>query len=157
MLVTFYHSTVSLGDVSRAGGSSAVWGSGAWPAELAAANHCSAALQCFGGVHMGYAVAAVVSCTGCEQILAEQAANGLAGSFYNTSADVSVYGLPFAFYPRNFLHQPAGWPVIFINGLSAAACAELLQYLTVANFLDSRSATLTLEVVTYNADLSVFG
>ena len=96
-------------------------------------------------------------CPGCQQIAAEQAANGVAGSFYNTSADVSVYGLPFAFYTRNFPHRPAGWPVIFINGLSAAACAELLQYLTVANFLDSRSATLTLEVVTYNADLSVFG
>ena len=92
-----------------------------------------------------------------QRVPAEQDADGVAGSFYNTSADVSIYGLPFAFYPRNFPHQPAGWPVIFINGLSAAACAELLQYLMVANFLDSRSATLTLEAVTYNAALRVFG
>lgn len=53
---------------------------------------------------------------------------------------------------------PDGYPVLLPVELSELRAAEALQYLLDGNFLDRKtSKALTAELLTYNADLKLFG
>eukprot|EP00775_Hariotina_reticulata_P011535 gene11535-11678_t len=83
------------------------------------------------------------------------------GWYYNTSnpGEVSpATSTPFGFFYKSLQGYPDGYPVLLPVELSELRAGEALQYLQDGNYLDRKtSKALTAELLTYNADLKLFG
>ncbi|KAL0024407.1 hypothetical protein WJX79_011128 [Trebouxia sp. C0005] len=83
------------------------------------------------------------------------------GDFYNTSAssgEITPYvGTPYGFHPRAMSGFSLGFPVVFDNRLSYNASQRLFAILSDGNYLDDDTAAVTVRLLTFNAELQVYG
>ena len=83
-----------------------------------------------------------------------------AGDFYNSSdsSEITPYvGTPYGFHPRAMSGFTLGFPVIFDNRLSYNDSQRVLTILSDGNYLDGDTAALTVRLLTFNAELQVYG
>ena len=83
-----------------------------------------------------------------------------AGDFYNSSdsSEITPYvGTPYGFHPRAMSGFTLGFPVVFDNRLSYNDSQRMLTILSDGNYLDGDTAALTLRLLSYNAELQVYG
>ncbi len=84
-----------------------------------------------------------------------------AADFYNTSSssgEITPYtGTPFGFHPRAMSGFGLGFPVVFDNRLSYNDSQRLFTVLSDGNFLDGDTAALTVRLLTFNAELKIYG
>lgn len=84
-----------------------------------------------------------------------------AADFYNTSSssgELTPYtSTPYGFHPRAMSGFPLGFPVIFDNRLSANQSRRLWTVLCDGNYLDQATASVTVRLLTFNAEQQVYG
>ena len=84
-----------------------------------------------------------------------------AADYYNTSAaaaEVGTYtGTPYGFFQRPLPNFDHGFPVVFDNRLLANDSSRLMSVLSEGNFLDDNTASVTARLLTFNAELQVYG
>lgn len=84
-----------------------------------------------------------------------------AADYYNTSTssgEITPYtGTPYGFHPHAMSGFPLGFPVIFDNRLSANDSQRLWTILSDGNYLDVDTASVTVHLLTFNAQLKVYG
>ena len=83
-----------------------------------------------------------------------------AGDFYNSSdsSEITPYvGTPYGFHSRAMSGFTLGFPVVFDNRLSSNDSQRMLTILSDGNYLDDDTAALTVRLLTYNAELQVYG
>ena len=85
----------------------------------------------------------------------------VAADFYNTSSssgEITPYtGTPFGFFPRAMSGFSLGFPVVFDARLSANESQRLWTILRDGNYLDADTATVTVRLLTFNAQVKTYG
>lgn len=84
-----------------------------------------------------------------------------AADYYNTStaaAEVGIHtGTPYGFFPRPLPKFDPGFPVVFDNRLLANDSSRFMSVLSEGNYLDDDTASVTARLLTFNAELQVYG
>ena len=77
-----------------------------------------------------------------------------ASQFYDTShgsPEVGPSGVPYGFFAQPWVGFPLGFPVVVQAGIAGSSAGMLAAYMVDGGYLDNNTATLTMEVLTYNA------